>query len=251
MLERVYGKYQRSVSRRLFKQLVEMRNSTPLISFTFDDFPRSALLAGGQILKRHGVRGTYYASLGLMGQTAPTGSIFLADDFPVLLAKGHELGCHTFAHCDSWETAPQVFEQSIIDNQRALSRLIPDVTFRTFSYPITCPRPFTKRRVSRHFACSRYGGQTYNAGTIDLNLVAAYFLEKDRDDIAPVQRAIDLNRQAGGWLVIATHDVAEEHTPYGCTPSYFEEVVKAAVDSGAKVLPVVEALELVRTTGET
>lgn len=38
----------------------------PTVSFTFDDFPKSALSAGGAILKQHGPRGTYYAVMGLM-----------------------------------------------------------------------------------------------------------------------------------------------------------------------------------------
>ena len=245
LLEKIQGKYQRTVSRHLFKQPVEMRNDVPIISFTYDDFPRSALLTGGEILVRHGVTGTYYASLGLMGKEAPTGSIFLPEDLKLLIEQGHELGCHTFAHCNSWDTPPQVFEESILENQRMLSQLHPGVRFKTFSYPITCPRPFTKRRVSRHFTCGRFGGQTFNAGTVDLNLVSAYFLEKDGDDTAPVKRAIEESCHERGWLVIATHDVADRHTPYGCTPAFFETVVDLAVKSGARVVPMVRALEMI------
>lgn len=245
LLERIQGKYQRTVSRHLFKQPLKMRNDAPIISFTFDDFPRSALLTGGEILVRHGVTGTYYASLGLMGKEAPTGFIFLPEDLKPLLEQGHELGCHTFAHCHSWDTSPQLFEQSILDNQRELDQMHPGVTFKTFSYPITCPRPFTKLRVSRHFACSRFGGQTFNVGTVDLNLVSAYFLEKDGGDTGAVKRMIEESCRERGWLVIATHDVADQHSPYGCTPAFFEDVVKFAVNSGAKVVPVVQALELI------
>ena len=54
-----------------------MRNAQPLISFTFDDFPRSALTVGGEILERHGARGTYYASLGVMGKYEAAGLMFV------------------------------------------------------------------------------------------------------------------------------------------------------------------------------
>ncbi|MBZ5623491.1 MAG: polysaccharide deacetylase family protein [Acidobacteriia bacterium] len=74
----------------------------PLISFTFDDFPRSALHTGGAILNRSGLAGTYYACLGLMGGETATGKLFNADDLKILIDRGHELGCHTYSHCHSW-----------------------------------------------------------------------------------------------------------------------------------------------------
>ena len=63
LLMRFKGKYRRILSSALYRRTVKMQNADPLISFTFDDFPRSALEAGGQILRAHGVRGTYYAPL--------------------------------------------------------------------------------------------------------------------------------------------------------------------------------------------
>jgi len=223
-----------------------MRNRQPIVTFTFDDFPRSALRVGGEILRAHGMCGTYYASLGLMGQVTPTGLIFSPEDLPLLVAQGHELGCHTFAHCDSWETRPGAFERSVEENRLALERLQPGARFSTLSYPITCPRPCTKRRVGRRFGCCRFGGQTYNRETLDLNLVSAHFLEKDRGDVSVVAGQIDETIHNRGWLVIATHDVADDHTPYGCTPAFFEAVVSHVAKSGAMVLPMAKALEQVR-----
>ena len=226
-----------------------MRNTVPLISFTFDDFPRSALHEGGAILKRFGLAGTYYASFGLMGQESPTGKIFEAGDLAELVAQGHELGCHTFHHCHSWETRPVRFEESVAENRRALERLLPGRVFQSFSYPISCPRPGAKRRAGRHFACSRGGGQVYNYGTADLNHLSAYFLEKDGGDPVPVKHMIDRAVRDRGWLILATHDVCATPTPYGCRPGYFEEVVRYASCSGARVSPVIDALAIARSDG--
>src|SRR2546429_104887 len=52
-------------TRVLFRRQLAVRTALPLISFTFDDFPRSAFLDAGSILRRYGALGTYYASLGL------------------------------------------------------------------------------------------------------------------------------------------------------------------------------------------
>src|SRR2546422_6309977 len=114
--QRAAGRYQRLLYENLFCGTVQMRNDRPLVSFTFDDFPRSALRCGGAILKKYGFRGTYYAALGLMGQHAPVGEIFSLQDLRDLLAEGHELGCHTYGHCHSWNTSASAFERSVLEN---------------------------------------------------------------------------------------------------------------------------------------
>ncbi len=178
-----------------------------------------------------------------MGSEAPTGKIFTSADIKELISQGHELGCHTFGHCHSWETKPTKFEDSIKRNSRALDELLPGVTFKTFSYPIIGPRPGTKRRTGKYFNCCRGGGQIYNKGPTDLNYLKAYFLEKSRNNPLLVKEVIESNLKAKGWLIFATHDISKNPTPYGCQPSFFEEIVKYSLDSGAKILPVVQALE--------
>ena len=75
---------------------------------------------------------------------------------------------------------------------------------------------------------------------------SAYFLEKNRDDIGRVKAMIDRNSRDHGWLILATHDICDSPTPYGCKPGFFEEVVRYAIGSGASVLPVIEALAVAR-----
>lgn len=240
-------RYQRITARLFARRPFVISPKTPLVSFTFDDFPRSAFLTGGAILQSFGVAGTYYASLGLMNCQSSTGPIFLPEDLKVLLEQGHELGCHTFNHCHAWDTQPSVFEDSVIRNRQVLSELIPEASFKTFSYPISVPRARTKQRVAKYFACCRCGGQTFNVGNADLNYLSAYFLEKSRDNPQIVKDLIDRNYRARGWLIFATHDICKDPTPWGCTPGFFEEIVRYAVDSGARVLPVSQAYEALRT----
>jgi peptidoglycan/xylan/chitin deacetylase (PgdA/CDA1 family) len=214
-----------------------------MVSFTFDDFPRSALNCGGAILRGHGFSGTFYASLGLVDRESPVGRIFSWDDLESLLAQGHELGCHTFAHCNAWQTDPEVFEDSIMANRQALERALPQAAFKTLSYPIDNPRPRTKRRVGHLFACCRGGWQNFNSGTVDLNHVRAFFLDMSRDNPAAIKNILARNAASCGWLVFATHDIDDRPTRFGCTPDFFEKVVCWAADSGAKILPFARALE--------
>jgi hypothetical protein len=243
LLVRIQNKYQTMLASLCHRRPFKMKNKTPYISFTFDDFPRSALHKGGSILMRYGIQATYYASFGLMGTEGPSGKIFDLADIKELLSIEHEIGCHTFAHCHSMETNSRIFEDSIIKNRNTLNELIPGACFKSFSFPISGPLSDTKRRAGRYFSCCRGGGQAFNLGKIDLNLLSAYFLEKNRDKPQIVKEFIDRCCLSAGWIIFVTHDISENPTPYGCTPSFFEEIVTYCIDSGARILPVGKALE--------
>jgi peptidoglycan/xylan/chitin deacetylase (PgdA/CDA1 family) len=229
---------QRRAARWFGRRPCRIQLESPVISFTFDDFPRSALTNGGAILRQYGFSGTYYACFGLMGQHKSTGEIFQREDLQELMQEGHELGCHTFDHCDSWATTPAEFEASIEKNRRAAAQHAPTATLKSLSYPISWPRPATKRRIGSFFECARGGGQTFNVGVVDLNYLEAFFIEQSRDDFDAIKHIIDDNTRAVGWLIFATHDVCDSPTRFGCTPALFERIVDYAEKSGAHVLPV-------------
>jgi hypothetical protein len=102
----------------------------------------------------------------------------------------------------------------------------------------------TKWKAGSRFLCCRAGGQTFNSGTADLNQLAAFFLERSRDGIRSIKELIDANSEERGWTILATHDICPNPSPYGCTPEFFNEVVEYAVKSGARILPVARAVEV-------
>ena len=242
---KVRNRCRQLMSRYTFRRTLRIKNDVPLISFTFDDFPRSALLTGGAVLKRYGIAGTYYASLGLMDLDTPTGRIFSRGDLTKLLDDGHELGCHTFNHSHAGETNYRVFEDAILENRQMLMSICPGAQLRTLSYPITGPRPLVKKVSAMHFACCRAGGQTGNFRTVDLNALRAHFLEQSRHNPQIAKTLIDQNQRGRSWLIFVTHDVCETPTRFGCTPGFFEEIVQYAYVSGALILPVAKALDTI------
>jgi peptidoglycan/xylan/chitin deacetylase (PgdA/CDA1 family) len=242
-LQRLIGKYKRLAAVHLARRPFVMKTSAPIVSFTFDDFPASALHTAGAILEQHAFSGTYYISVGLLGQIAPTGQIVSREDLPHVVARGHELGCHTFAHCDASTTPPADFEASIAENGAAIGALVPGARLHSLSYPIGSPKPGTKLRSGRHFAGCRGGGQTHNAGTIDLNYLSAFFIEQSVKNPERIFAAVEEMVAENGWLIFATHDVAESPTRYGCTPDLFSQIVRTVAKSGAQVMPVSLALQ--------
>jgi len=247
---RLWHKWRRFTIDRYGRRDFALAGGAPYISFTFDDFPLSAYERGGGILASHGARGTYFVSLQMLGQPSASGPIASRTDLERLVADGHEVGCHTFEHLDGCRSSVEAFERSIAANRAALADCLPGETFRTFAYPLDGPVLGIKRAVGRHFLGCRWGGQTFNAGVIDLNLLRAYFLDgRNRDDLDAVRMTIERNAAAGGWLIFATHDVAERPSQYGCDARYFNEVVRLAAASGARILPMGAACRELRIGG--
>ena len=239
---RARNKWRRLLVHHAGQRRFDLSTRVPYISFTFDDYPRSALLEGGRILEAHGVRGTYFISLNLAGGDSPSGTVATPDDVVATLEAGHEVGCHTYAHLDGCNSSVAAFETSIADNREAFRRLVPQTPLSVFAYPLDGPVLDIKRAFGRHFVCCRGGGQTFNAGAIDLNLLNAYFLDwRNQDDLAAVQAVIDQNAAERGWLIFATHDVADSPSRYGVSRRFFNQVVAAAVQSGARVVPMMTA----------
>lgn len=241
---RVVWKYRRTVAKHLNCKITNLQKTSPIISFSFDDAPRTAFIHGGEILNRYGVIATFYVSLGMLESDSPSGPIASLDDLQRAVKDGHELGCHTFDHQHSWEAKTELFVQSVLKNRQVLSELIPGAAFSSFAYPFCAPKPAIKRRMGKLFSCCRGGGQTFNVGDTDYNLLKAFFIDvENRDRIDTVKQLIDENVKARGWLIFATHDIDDNPSRYGCSKEFFEEIVKHAAQSGAFLLPVGKACE--------
>ena len=222
LLLRIKGKYHRTLTNRFCLRKVLVNPPKPLISFTFDDAPKTAFTTGGAILAAHGGKATYFVSLGLMGLTTEVGEIASQDDLIAAIDQGHELGCHTLDHLDAWYASTDNYMASIEANQHALERIRPGLQFSTFAYPKSGATLSVKYPLQKRFVCCRGGGQAANVGMTDLNMLKACFLDKRaKVDLAFIKELIDYNAQQRGWLIFATHDVADDPSPYGCTPRIF------------------------------
>jgi peptidoglycan/xylan/chitin deacetylase (PgdA/CDA1 family) len=235
--KRVYHGLLASLSRR---EVAIPRAHAPLISFTFDDFPRSALTSGGAILEAHGVRGTYYAAPGLMGTTNELGSHYTADDVRDLLGRGHELGSHTFSHVSARALPTPAYADEITRGMRQGAA----GTSGNFSYPYG-EVTFAAKRAAGQLCTSCRGTQPgANGPTADLNLLRANALYSLTTPLPTIRALIARHASPGKWLIFYTHDVQHTPSPYGCTPDYLDAVVTQAIASRARIVTVADALSL-------
>jgi peptidoglycan/xylan/chitin deacetylase (PgdA/CDA1 family) len=239
---RVSRKVRRFLADRFRRRALSIKTPVPIVSFTFDDAPVTAFREGRGILKQFGARATYYVSLGLLDAETEIGKIASVGDLERALDEGSELGCHTFDHLDAWYTSYTAFMASVARNSEALHRILPGAKFTTFAYPKSGAKLSLKSALGNTFMCCRGGGQATNADSADLNLLKACFVDRRTGiDTGFVRTLVDYNTDSRGWLILATHDVAANPSPYGCTPDFLEAIVQYASRSGALLLPVAEA----------
>ena len=237
-LGRVRSRFVSSFCRRS----AALGNLGPVVTFTFDDFPRSAMTAGAQILERSGVRATYYVAMGLMGTSNRLGEQFRLADLRALSERGHEIAIHGFRHLSAQRTPLEEFIDDVADCERAIRECIPEGVSNNFAYPYGEATLATKRHLGSRMQSSRGTIGGLNGPEVDLNLLRANALYGDIDQAETAQRLIIENQARKSWLVFYTHDVADRPSPYGCTPAMFQSAVSFAVEQGARVMTVADVV---------
>ena len=221
----------------------------PVVSFCFDDFPRTASTVGGSILRSFGVRGTYYAALGLMNTSNHLGDQMRLTDIDSVLSDGHELGCHTFSHSSSRSVSADVFENDVLHGRDAIRELT-GCGADNFAYPFGHVRLNLKKRLGAQMSSCRgiYGG--INEPAADLNLLRANSLYGDIGQFDSAERLLTENRTRRGWLIFYTHDVRQDASPFGCTPGLLEMVVSRTMEMGLRIATTGEVVESMQRMGK-
>jgi peptidoglycan/xylan/chitin deacetylase (PgdA/CDA1 family) len=229
-----------------FAKMAQMRNERPIISFTFDDFPRSAALIGAKILEKYDARGTFYTTGSFCGQVVDGVVQYRAEDLSALFSAGHEIGCHTFYHRRVSSLTRSMLIEDTTLNGAFIARHLPNVVMRTFAYPfgdVSFKGTFTLERI---FDGCRSIESGLNKGVADLGRLRAIRLYNCAINPEDICCLIHKAASPNSWLIFYTHDVSEEPSKFGCTPGLFEYAVMTAASVGVEILPVSDAIRVVR-----
>ncbi|MCC7343153.1 MAG: polysaccharide deacetylase family protein [Bryobacterales bacterium] len=210
----------------------------PVVTFTFDDFPRTAYTVGGAILKECGAAGTFYTAFALMNSSNYAGEQFCLDDLHSLVADGHELASHTLHHVSSRTVSTPEFVEEVIRGRSAMQSVPGLVVSDNFAYPFGAVSASAKRAVGRAMRSCRSIYQGVNGPAVDLNLLRANPLYGGIERMSAVRDLVRRTEEQRGWLIFYTHDVQTRHSPYGCTPALLESAVTMAVESSMRILTV-------------
>jgi peptidoglycan/xylan/chitin deacetylase (PgdA/CDA1 family) len=231
------GVIRRALVRIAARRPVTGANHGAVISFTFDDFPRTALKSGGEILKAHGLFGTYYAAMAMMDTVNHLGEQFRREDLDVLLRDGHELASHTYGHVSCSKLSTDQFVEDMRKGQRAIQEVTGECS-SNFAYPYGEVTVAGKRMVGQEVWSARGAWGGCNGPEIDLNLLRANKLYGGMEQLMQIQQLILENERRQGWLIFYTHDVQPMPSPYGCDPELLKSVVAFAALHAARILPV-------------
>ena len=210
----------------------------PMISFCFDDAPASAAEAGAAILERRGLKGSYFIAAAMAGTDVATGRMADATAVRRLADAGHEVGCHTYSHLDCGQATAEDAVEDVARNAATLAAWgLPRPT--TFAYPFGDVAPAAKRALAGRFALMRALHPGLVTAGADLNQAPAIGVE-GADGEAHARRWLNRARGRKAWLLLYTHDVAEDPTPWGCTPAALERLADTALGAGFEVVTVAE-----------
>jgi len=241
-LRSAFGAMRRRALCSIHQRLVLPRRQEPIISFCFDDFPRTACTVGGRILRNYGAHGTYYVAIGLMNQSVTAYESFGLEDLHSLVEDGHELASHTFGHVSSRALSLSEFRRDVRRGRDAIYEmgLTPSANF---AYPFGEVTMAAKKALGQEMASCRSIYSGINGPLIDLNLLRANSLYGDLDHLGNVERLVSENEERNGWLIFYTHDVSESPSVFGCTPALLESAVSSVVRRGVRISTVDEVLK--------
>ncbi|MDP3175151.1 MAG: polysaccharide deacetylase family protein [Phenylobacterium sp.] len=233
------GKLRRRVVRLVHRRPLAMAPERPMISFSFDDAPATAAHTGAQLLEARGARGTYFVCGGLAGQDVPMGRCAEAADYRKLAEAGHEIACHTFSHLDCGQASADAADGEAARNTAEFARWgLPAPT--TFAYPYGDVAAGPKRALGSRFSVLR----ALHPGLIelgaDLNQAPAVGIEGPEGE-ARARDWMGRALRARAWLILYTHDVRDDPSPWGCTPQALTRLIDEALAAGFELATVSDA----------
>lgn len=217
--------------------------SVPIVSFTFDDVPDSCLSHGAPILEKYGGRGTFYIAGSLAGTVEKDRTLITPQGCRELARRGHEIGCHTYAH-KALRTLPgKALARDLDRNAAFLHEAAGIEQPHNFAFPYNAAWPLARRELRRRFRTCRAGGEAVNRGAIDPMMLKGVGIRQPDEDAQRLTAIIDDVADNPGWLIFYGHDVTERPTQWGCTPQTLELLVGHAAGRGCALLPVAAALD--------
>lgn len=233
------GKLGRESARLFARRRAPRGPIAPMVSFSFDDAPASAAEIAAPILEAAGYRGVFYVAARYMeGQDGPIAPYAGWDAIKALAGRGHEIGCHTYAHRNCAYIGPGEALAETEANARALTRQgLAAPT--TFAFPFGDVSAASKAALEPRFSLLRatHPGLMRRGG--DLNQAPSVAVEGP-DAEAHAIGWLERVKAQGGWLILYTHDVTERPSPYGCTPKAFQAVVDRTRALDLEVVTVAE-----------
>jgi len=225
---------------RTVKALSKMPAS--IITFSFDDFPKSAADTGAEIMDTINAPAIYYACTGLAGKTNLTGAQYRPEDMLALAQAGHEIGAHTHTHLDCSTASTASVLENIDCNLQVLKDMGLKQEVTHFAYPYGETTIALKQALLAKFETCRGILPGQNGPRADRMQLRAMELTPDTMTTDRALHAIETALKAPNWLHIFTHDIRARPSDFGTTPQAFKRIAQAARNSGLMIATPTQAM---------
>jgi len=236
----------RKISSRLARHVPlkrwRLQNPGPMVSFTFDDAPESALCIGAAMLEAWRCRGTYYIATGLVGRKTADYQVMTREGVGELHRRGHEIGLHGHAHREAGRLTARGFVDDLAFNRAQLEAIDAGIRPLNFAYPFGMADFSRKRQLSGLVRSSRGVCPGVNSGEIDPHFLKCVELTNARLTVERLKVLLDAVVSSNGWLIFLSHDVSPWPSPYGCTPELLTRALAGAAARRIEIVTVAGAL---------
>jgi len=235
----LWGFIRRALARRLAREPLGAAIATPMVSFSFDDVSLSGAQEGARLLAAHGAKGTFYVC-GNLAQDA-SGAYAPWPLLRDLAAQGHEIGCHTYRHCNNALASDAALATEIAENRAALldAGLPAPITY---AYPFGDLSIRAKRALRGHFALRRAVWPGIVRAGSDLAAAPAVAIE-GAEAVATAQLWLDRLAAEPGWLIFFAHDVQDDPSPWGITPANLAQILALVAGRGIEIVTVAQGAQ--------
>lgn len=201
----------------------------PLVSFSFDDAPKTSVSVGAKMLEDAGAVATFYLTGSHCGQSFEGIEQYSQDDIQTLANNGHEIACHSFSHSRFRGASESEMAEDLAQNQRFFANALnnPNFSFDSFAYPYGEFDAKSREYIGERYLNARGVYRGVNHGVLDFANLKTTPLEKRRFSSNYLQKHLKTAQNKNGWVVFFTHDIADDCSIYGSTPDIIAQTIEA------------------------
>ncbi len=222
----------------------------PIVSFTFDDVPKTAFENGLPLLEEKGIKATWYISGRYLGQIFDGKRNLSENDVCKLAELGHEIGCHTYGHLSLWKTKEPDLLEDLNKNRKMLESIAGVNKIRSFAYPYGRVGYRTKDVIKGNFYTARGTKDRDNVSRTDLFELSAVSLCNEHLSIDQIRSYLEDAIEEKRWIIFFTHEIEINYGKYGCSPEYFKRVLDLVKEYQIKTMTVKDVYTMIMEIDE-